>query len=117
MGFIFYQKSIYTYKNILFVVHQTLILQFKAFFMDNKITLSFDEDVIKKAKKYAENNNISLSRLIEFLLQKITSSHYVSLEDFPISEWVNQVAEGEAVYQTKGRTRKSLKKEYFDSKK
>ena len=86
--------------------------------MDNKITLSFDESVIRKAKRYAENNNISLSRLIEFLLQKITSSNYQSMEDFPISEWVNQVAEGEAVYQTaKKRTRKSPKAEYFASKK
>ena len=86
--------------------------------MDNKITLSFDEGVIKKAKKYAEDNNISLSRLIEFLLQKITSSHYSSMEDFPISDWVNQVAEGEATYQTaKKRTRKSSKAQYFAAKK
>jgi hypothetical protein len=34
--------------------------------MDAKITLSFDESVIKRAKPYAENNNISLSRLTEF---------------------------------------------------
>jgi antitoxin component of RelBE/YafQ-DinJ toxin-antitoxin module len=85
--------------------------------MDSKITLSFDESVINKAKKYAEENNISLSRLIEFLLNKITSSKYYSLEDFPISEWVSQVAEGEAVYQTKKRSRKSSKNEFFDSRK
>ncbi|MEO8413600.1 MAG: DUF6364 family protein [Ginsengibacter sp.] len=47
--------------------------------MDNKITLSFDESVIFKAKKYAENNNISLSRLVEFLLKKVTSNNYSSL--------------------------------------
>jgi hypothetical protein len=85
--------------------------------MDSKITLSFDEGIIQKAKRYAEANNISLSRLIEFLLQKITTSNYQSLEDFPISDWVMQVAEGEAVYQTKKRSRKSSKKEFFDSKK
>ena len=86
--------------------------------MDSKITLSFDEAVIKRAKKYAEANNISLSRLIEFLLKKITTSKYHSLEDFPIADWVSQVAEGEAVYQRKTtRTRKSAKSEYFDSKK
>lgn len=83
--------------------------------MDNKITLSFDESVISKAKKYAANNNISLSRLIEFLLRKITSDNYSSLEDFPISDWVQQVAEGDAVYQTK-RTRKASKDEFFKSK-
>jgi hypothetical protein len=38
--------------------------------MDCKITLSFDESVIQKAKKYAANNDISLSRLTEFLLKK-----------------------------------------------
>jgi hypothetical protein len=86
--------------------------------MDSKITLSFDESIINKAKKYAEKQNISLSRLIEFLLLKITSSNYQSMEDFPISEWVSQVAEGEAVYQTsKRRTRKEAKSQYFDSKK
>jgi hypothetical protein len=86
--------------------------------MDNKVTLSFDETIISKAKKYAESNNISLSRLIEFLLKKVTSNNYTSLEDFPISEWANQVAEGEAVYQTKSRrTRKAAKAEYFKSKK
>jgi len=86
--------------------------------MDNKITLSFDESVILKAKKYAAKNNISLSRLIEFLLKKITSNNYNSLEDFPISDWVHQVAEGEAVYQTKARrTRKAATEEYFKSRK
>ena len=74
--------------------------------------------MISKAKKYAESNNISLSRLIEFLLKKVTSTNYTSLEDFPISDWVNQVAEGDAVYQTKTRrTRKAAKAEYFNSKK
>jgi hypothetical protein len=86
--------------------------------MDAKITLSFDETVIKKAKKYADSNNISLSRLVEFLLKKITHAGYHSLEEFPISDWVSQVAEGEAVYQTsKKRSRKAAKSEYFSSKK
>ncbi len=71
--------------------------------MDAKITLSFDETVIKKAKKYAEKNNISLSRLTEFLLRKVTSNSYQSLEDLPISDWVSIVAEGEVEYQTKAK--------------
>ncbi len=69
--------------------------------MDNKITLSFDENGINRGKKYAEKNNISLSRLIEFLLKKVTSDNYSSLEDFPISDWVHQVAEGDAVSKQK----------------
>lgn len=86
--------------------------------MDSKITLSFNEAVINKAKKYAEEHNISLSRMIEFLLQKITSSQYKSMEDFPISDWVHQLAEGEAVYQTsKKRSRKDAKAEFYNSRK
>jgi hypothetical protein len=84
--------------------------------MNTKLTLSFDEDIIRKAKEYAANNNISLSGLIEFLLTKVTTKEYRSLEDFPISDWVSQVAEGKAVYKVK-RTRKQAKNEFFESKK
>lgn len=84
--------------------------------MDDKITLSFDESVIRKAKQYAEKNHISLSRLIEFLLRKVTSDNYHSLEDFPIKDWVKMVSEGEATYLTKARKNKDLKQEYFNSK-
>ena len=85
--------------------------------MDAKITLSFDESVINKAKRYAEDNNISLSRLTEFLLNKVTSKSYQSLEDFPIADWVSMVSEGQAEYQTKPRKSKYLTAEYFKSKK
>ena len=85
--------------------------------MDAKITLSFDEAVINRAKRFAEDNNISLSRLTEFLLNKVTSKSYQSLEDLPISDWVSMVGEGEAVYQTKAKKNKALKNEYFKSKK
>lgn len=84
--------------------------------MDSKVTLSFSTDVINKAKQYAADNNISLSRLIEFLLTKVTSEQYRSLEDYPIADWVHQLAEGEAEYRTK-KSRKSQKKEFFESKK
>ena len=85
--------------------------------MDAKITLSFNESVAVKAKKYAERNNVSLSRLVEFLLDKVTSTGYASFEEFPVSDWVSQIAEGQATYQTKARSRKSLKKEYYSAKK
>ncbi len=85
--------------------------------MDSKITLSFNAETIEKAKKYAEENNISVSRLVEFLLEKVTTPGYHSLEDYPISDWVMQVAEGEATYQTKKRSSKSLKDEFYTAKK
>lgn len=85
--------------------------------MDAKVTLRFDEGVVNRAKRYAEKNNISLSRLVEFLLQQTVSGQYASLEGLPISDWVHQVAEGEAVYQTKKKSRKAAKAEYFSSRK
>ena len=83
--------------------------------MEAKLTLHFNQDVIEKAKKFAADNNTSLSRLTEFLYRQIPSGSYKSIEDFPVSEWVNQVAEGEAVY--KRRSRKSLKDEFFNQTK
>ena len=85
--------------------------------MDSKITLSFDAGVINKAKQFADDNNISLSRLTEFLLRKVTSSHYKSLEDLPISDWVSMVSEGEAEYVRQPKSNKKLRAEYFKSRK
>lgn len=85
--------------------------------MDAKLTLSFDEAVVIRAKRFAEKNNISLSRLVEFLLQKTTAENYASLENLPIAEWVQLVSEGEAIYQTKKKSRKASKAEYFNSRK
>jgi len=85
--------------------------------MDAKITLSFDQQVIEKAKKYAEDNNISLSRLTEFLLSKVTSSSYKSIDELPVSNWVNMLSEGEVEYVRKPRSNKDLKKEFYSRKK
>lgn len=83
--------------------------------MDAKLTLNFDSAVIEKAKAFADSRGISLSRLTEYLYRQITSGNYVSLDDFPIADWVNQVAEGQATYIR--RNRKSTKDEYFNSRK
>ena len=85
--------------------------------MDAKVTLSFNEEVINKAKEFADEKNISLSRLTEYLYERITNSSYHNLEEMPVASWINQLAEGAAVYLTKKSKRKSLKAEYFKSKK
>ena len=85
--------------------------------MDSKVTLSFNEEVIKNAKEYAQQNNISLSRLTEMLLSKVTSTKYKNYEAYPISDWVNIVSEGQAEYNTNKKSKKDLKSEYFNSKK
>ena len=85
--------------------------------MDAKITLSFDKEVIEKAKEYAESQNISLSRLMEFLLRRITSGSYKALEEIQVSDWVRQISEGKAEYLTRPRTRKALRNEFFSKQK
>mgnify|MGYP003584895740 CR=1 FL=1 len=86
--------------------------------MDAKLTLSFNKDVVAKSKKYAEANNISLSRLIELLITQVTAKEYKALENFPIANWVSMVAEGEVAYKKTSKTsRKASKDEFFSSKK
>lgn len=45
-----------------------------AVFMDKKLTLKLDQNVIEKAKSYAKTKNISLSKLIENHLDFLTDS-------------------------------------------
>lgn len=84
--------------------------------MDTKITLSFNQSIIEKSKQYAADNGMSLSRLIEFLLTKVTTKQYNSLEDYPIADWVSMVADGQATYHVQ-RTRKQSKDAFLKSKK
>ena len=85
--------------------------------MDTKITLSFDKDIIERAKEFADQNNISLSRLTEFLYAQITSKNYKPLDELPIADWVTQVAEGEVEYKRTPSSRKAMKNEFFEGKK
>lgn len=83
--------------------------------MDAKLTLHFDQEVIIKAKAFAAANNISLSRLTEFLYRSITSGDYKFLEELPIADWVSRVAEGEPQYLR--RNRKQTRTDYYNSRK
>ena len=83
--------------------------------MDTKLTLHFDQEVIIKAKAFAAANNISLSRLTEFIYRSITSGDYKSLEELPIADWVSRVAEGEPQYLR--QTRKQARTDYYNSRK
>jgi len=85
--------------------------------MDAKLTLSLDAAVIEKAKVFAAEQGISLSRFIEILLRKATNKDYDTIEDLPVSSWVSQVSEGDVEYKTKKTSRKEMKDEFFKSKK
>ena len=84
--------------------------------VDTKLTLSFDAGVADRAKAFAEANNISLSRLIEFMLSKVTDKRYRSLDELPVSDWISQVAEGEVTYVRKNAAERNVKKDYLASR-
>lgn len=43
--------------------------------MNTKLTLSLDKEIIKRAKNYAKEHDVSLSSLVENLLYKIISDY------------------------------------------
>lgn len=84
--------------------------------MDAKVTLSFDKNIIQKAKDFAASQGISLSRLTEYIYREMTAKHYEALDELPISEWVYMVAEGETEYK-RTPSRKNLKSEFYEKNK
>lgn len=103
------QNNFYTYKSPFSL---TFTLN-----MDNKVTLSFNKDVIRRAKEFAASHKISLSRLVELLLLRTTMEQYSSLEDIPIASWVKELSQGNIEYTVRKRSRKDSKDEFFSSKK
>ncbi len=52
--------------------------------MDTKLTLKLDNSIIEQAKKYAKENNISLSKLIETYLLAVTTKKKKSIKISPL---------------------------------
>jgi hypothetical protein len=61
--------------------------------MDSKLTLKLNESVIKRAKQYAKENNISLSRMIESYLQAVTLKKRKKVKISPLVESLTGVIE------------------------
>jgi hypothetical protein len=60
--------------------------------MDTKLTLKLNQQVIEKAKEYASDKKLSLSRIVEAYLQSLTSEKNEA--DFEISPFVKSIATG-----------------------
>ncbi len=60
--------------------------------MDTKLTLKLDQEIIEKAKQYASEKKLSLSRLIENYLNSLTSDK--SNDDLQISPFVKSLSSG-----------------------
>ena len=58
--------------------------------MTTKLTLSLDQEVIKRAKKFAKNNRISLSVLVENYFRFLTEKKYP--KDEKISPMVRELS-------------------------
>lgn len=60
--------------------------------MDTKLTLKLDQEIIEKAKKYASEKKISLSRIVENYLNSLTSDK--TNNDIQISPFVKSLSSG-----------------------
>ncbi|HKL40647.1 MAG TPA: DUF6364 family protein [Cryomorphaceae bacterium] len=60
--------------------------------MDAKLTLKLNQEVIKKAKEYASENNSSLSRLVENYLSMLVENK--SSSEIEISPFVKSISSG-----------------------
>lgn len=65
--------------------------------MDSKLTLKLNESIILQAKKYAKENNISLSRMIENYLAAITGVKSKQKDISPLVESLTGVVKLEEI--------------------
>ena len=56
-----------------------------------KLTLSIEPDVIDKAKKYAKQQHMSLSKLVQNYLNDVSERPKDKLDDLEVSDWVKQL--------------------------
>lgn len=54
--------------------------------MDTKLTLKLNKSIIERAKVYAKDRNISLSKMIENYLQAVTNEKENEIEVSPLVE-------------------------------
>jgi len=59
--------------------------------MDTKLTIRLKPNVIDRAKIFAKNNNISLSKIIEAYLDSLTKPKQVDVEITPLVESLSGV--------------------------
>jgi hypothetical protein len=64
--------------------------------MDTKLTLKIDKTVIEKAKDYASNQHVSLSKLVENYLNSLTSKT-PKADQITISPFVKSLTNGNTI--------------------
>ncbi len=95
-----------TYKSIIFARRKKLEA------MNTKLTLRLRKNTIEKAKKYAHNHKISLSKMIETYLESITSTNKKETEITPLVESLSGVIELEQDFDYKKEYSNYLTEKY-----
>lgn len=81
--------------------------------MNTKLTLTIEQTIIEKAKKYANNNGRSLSNIIENYLKVITKEDHVeSIELTPIVKSLKGSFTAPKNFDYKKELAKRLKEKY-----
>jgi hypothetical protein len=80
--------------------------------METKLTIRLNKGVIAKAKEYAQEHQISLSKLIESYLDSITKQDKTNNEISPLVESLSGVIQLEKDYDYKKDYSDFLKEKY-----
>ncbi|MFZ4463474.1 MAG: DUF6364 family protein [Bacteroidales bacterium] len=80
--------------------------------MDTKLTIRLNKGVIAKAKEYAQEHQISLSKMIESYLDSITKQDKTNNEISPLVESLSGVIQLEKDYDYKKDYSDFLKEKY-----
>ena len=63
--------------------------------MDTKLTLKLNQRIIEKAKEYASDKKMSLSRIVESYLQSLVSEKETN--EFEISPFIKSISTGSKI--------------------
>lgn len=76
--------------------------------MDTKLTLKLNQEIIERAKEYASDKRVSLSRIVEAYLQSLTTDRKTD-DDITISPFIKSISTGVSI-----STDLDSKKEYSE---
>ena len=82
--------------------------------MATKLTLTLENKTIEKAKRYAKDNKISLSKLVEFYFKSLSSDAENHYEDIsPITKELSGIAKLHTTKSDKELLSKALNKKFL----
>ena len=81
--------------------------------METKLTLKLKKNIIDRAKKYAHDKDISLSKLVENYLEAVTSSSHKKDDISPLVRSISGVIHLKDNFNPKETYHKSLEEKYL----